>query len=156
MKKVLLVIIMLLLVGCGKVEEEKKDNNEENKFTAETVVTVKEPSERKKNLDKLIKDELIKKGYIIEKDLKSFTIDRIMIYGYYKKTPTKKDMQINYSYECNNDKYDCVKNSYDGYDGYVIWINTDEKKIYEVKNGLSLSYSDIESGNYVRVDEYIE
>jgi hypothetical protein len=156
MKKYFIIILLFILVGCGKVEEEKEEKNNDNAFYTETVIDVKETSERRKNLDKLIKDELIKKGYIIEKDLKSFTIDKISVYGYYKKTPTKKDMQINYSYECNNGKYECVKNSYDGYDGYVIWVNTDEKKIYEIKSGLTLSYSDVESGNYVRVDEIIE
>ena len=148
----LLLILLLLIVGCGKEKEEK--NNKEETFKAEAVV--KEPSVRKKDLDKLIIDELKRKGYINEKKLDYFTIEEIFVYGYYKSDPSKKDMQINYDYKCKDDKDDCVKTFRNGYGGYLFWVRTDEKKIYEIKEGVTLSYSDVESGNYVMVNETIE
>ena len=155
MKKILIIFLLcILLVGCkSNNEEEISNNNTDNNFSTEGTVNVL--SERRNYLDNLIKVELINNGYLIEKKLKSFKVDSISVYGYYKKNPDRKDMQVNFNYECISDKNDCVKNINSGYSGYIIWINTDEKKIYEIKNGLSLSYNDIESGNYVRVNEII-
>ena len=153
MKKYLIVILCILLVGCKSKVEENNDIKEDNTFSTETTIEVL--SDRRNYLDNLIKKELINKGYLIESKLKYFKIENITIYGYYKKNPDRKDMQVNFIYECNNDKDDCVKNISSGYSGYIIWINTDEKKIYEIKNGVSLNYNDVESGNYVRVNEKI-
>ncbi len=115
-------------------------------------------SERKKNLDNLIKNEMIDKGYLDEENLDVFHITDILVDGYYKSEETKKYMQIDFKASCKDKSKKCVINSnyYEEKEYYTIWIVTDEKNIFEFKTGISLNMGDIESGKYVRVNEIIK
>ncbi len=116
-----------------------------------------ELSERRKNLESLIKNEMINKQFLDKDNLKSFEITGICIYGYYK-GEEKKYMQINFKAVCNDDSKSCINDC--RYDEekkeYIKWIVSDESKIYEFKDGVSISYDELNSGSFIMSGEEIK
>lgn len=115
-------------------------------------------SERRKNLDSLIKNEMINKQFLDKNNLKSYKITSIYIYGYYTDDKEKKYMQINFNALCNDNSRNCVNNCYyDEKDNeYIKWIVTDEKTIFEFKSGVSISLNDVASEKFIMVGEEIK
>jgi len=113
--------------------------------------------DRKSNIENMLIDKMVKKEYIDKKNLKSFAITRVYVYGYYKSDESKKDMEVDFDFECIDKTRNCVKKvaSTKKETGSIIWIKTDEKKIYRLSNGISINKDDIDSGNYIRVNEII-
>ena len=144
-KNILLLSFIFLISGCVKND---KTTNQQNKI-----------SERKQNLINITKRELNSRGYIDE-NLKNFNVEKVYLDGYYKNDSNKKFFEIDFNYSCKNNKDDCVKDiGYKSDDGNtIIWIytNEDENIIYDINKGISISYKDVNSGNYVRIGEIID
>ena len=146
---IFLITIIVLTTSCNKAElKRQKLNNDINN------------SERKQNIINLLKDKMIEKGYIIEDNLESLDILKVYIYGYNKIDSNKKDIEIDFKYTCKNDKNNCIQGlKYNGDNDFIIvWIYTDneEKEIYDIKQGISINKTDIDSENYIRISELVE
>ena len=100
--------------------------------------------ERLDNMKYLLKDKLIEKGYINESSFDSLKVLRMFIDGYYIEDKDKVYAQVEYIYSCGSKK--CEN---------IIWVLTDEQEVYDIKNGISLKKSDIDSGRYVRINEEV-
>ena len=139
---ILLVAVLLILTGCKK----------------ETIIK-KTSSERKQNIINISKKELIKKEYINKNNLKSFSVKKVYLDGYYKNDSNKKYFEIDFKYTCKDNSKDCVKSFHKDDNGNsIVWIYTDfdEKKVYDIKKSISISYEDMNNENYIRVGEIIE
>lgn len=101
--------------------------------------------ERLDNMKDILKDKLIQNDYINEEQLESFKITKMYIDGYYIDDKEKVYAQIEYIYKEN----DNIKES-------VIWVLTDEKKVYDIMRGITLAKSDIDSGRYIRTGEVVK
>ena len=119
------------------------------------IDNVKEDSERKQNLVNLLKEKMIEEEILDEDNLEAFTVIKIMEYGYYKDTPEKKHLQIEFEYSCKDGTEKCLPEKFKMFgtinDDYaIIWAYTDEKEIYELSRGFSVHIDD----DYVQ--EYVE
>ena len=101
--------------------------------------------ERLDNMKDILKDKLIQNNYIIEEQLESFKVTKMYIDGYYIDDKDKVYAQIEYIYKEN----DNIKES-------VIWVLTDEKEVYDIMRGITLTKSDIDSGRYIRTGEVVK
>ena len=101
--------------------------------------------ERLDNMKDILKYKLIQNDYINEEQLESFKITKMYIDGYYIDDKEKVYAQIEYIYKEN----DNIKES-------VIWVLTDEKKVYDIMRGITLAKSDIDSGRYIRTGEVVK
>lgn len=115
-------------------------------------------SERRKNLDSLIKNEMINKQFLNKNNLKSYKITRIYIYGYYTDDKEKKYMQINFKASCNDNSKNCVNNCnyHEENNEYIKWILTDEKTIFEFNDGVSIDFNDWASERFIMDGEEIK
>lgn len=115
-------------------------------------------SGRRKNLDNLIKNEMINKQLLDTDNLKSFEITRIYVYGYYKDDESKKYMEVNFLASCNDDSKNCVNNCHYLEDDniYIKWILTDENTIFELRDGIAVTFQDVDSGNFIMSSEEIK
>ena len=138
MKKGIIILILLLITtGCIK-----KENNVKEQI-----------SNRKQNIINLVKQELN------NDNLKSFDIEKVYLDGYYTNDSNNKYFEVDFKYTCKDNSKDCVKDFYkDDYDNSIVWIytNFDETKILEIKKGISISFEDMNNGNYIRVGEIIK
>lgn len=116
-----------------------------------------EVSERRKKLESLIKNEMISKQFLDKDNLNSYEITRIYVNGYYKDDEEKKYMEITFTASCNDNSKSCVTNCYydEEDDKYIIWIVTDENTIFELKNGIAISFNDMALEKYIIVGEEI-
>lgn len=101
--------------------------------------------ERLDNMKDILKDKLIQNDYINEEQLESFKVTEMYIDGYYIEDKNKVYAQIEYIYKENSNIKE--KN---------IWVLTDEKEVYDIMRGITLTKSDIDSGKYVRTGEVIK
>ena len=146
MKKINIIIIIsfiLLLSGCRK------------NFDTNSMMNI---SERKQKIIELVKKELINRKYICN-ELLDFNVEKVYLDGYYINDSNNKYFEIDFSYSCKDEKSDYVNNLNKNDSGNsIVWIytNYDETYIYEIKNGISISYDDMNNGNYVRIGEVIK
>lgn len=101
--------------------------------------------ERLDNMKDILKDKLIQNDYINEEQLESFKVTEMYIDGYYIEDKNKVYAQIEYIYKENSN----IKEK-------IIWVLTDEKEVYDIMRGITLTKSDIDSGKYVRTGEVIK
>lgn len=139
MKKCIIILIIMILIVTGCI---KKQNNNEEKI-----------SERKQKIINLVKQELY------NDNIKSLNIVRVYLDGYYTNDSNNKNLEIDFNYKCKDNSNDCVKDFHkDDTGNSIVWIytNYDETKIYEIKKGISISFDDMNNGNYIRVGEIIK
>ena len=117
-----------------------------DKFTC-PIDNVKEYSKRAQNLINLLKEKMIEIEILDEDNLDSFDALGISEYGYYRDTPEKRHMQINFVYKCKDKTNNCLSEDYkiytSKYKNYsIIWAYTDEMEIYELSTGVAISIND--------------
>lgn len=149
MKNKLLIIIVFMLTitficGC---------NNNKN-------LNKKDYSERKNKIINLLKNKMIDEGYISKDNLESFDVLKIYVDGYYKNDLNKKNIEIDFKYTCEDKTNNCIDGLNYNFDNdfMVVWLYTDydENNIYNISQGISISSSDIDNGNYVRTGEIVK
>lgn len=101
--------------------------------------------ERLDNMENILKNKLIQNNYITEDQFESFKITKMYIDGYYADEKNKVYAQIEYIYKENVN----IKEK-------IIWVLTDEKEVYDIMRGITLTKSDIDSGRYVRIGEIVK
>ena len=117
-----------------------------DKFTC-PIDNVKEYNERAINIINLLKEKMIETKILDEDNLDSFDVLGISEYGYYRDTPEKRHMQINFIYKCKDETKNCLSEDYKIYDSQyddysIIWAYTDEIEIYELSTGISININD--------------
>lgn len=125
-----------------------------NKFTC-PIDNVEEDSERKQNLVNLLKEKMIEEEILDEDNLETFTVIKIIEYGYYRDTPEKKHIQFHFQYSCKDGTEKCLPELFKKFgtinDDYaLITAYTDEKEIYDLSR-VSIHINDDYEEEYVEI-----
>ena len=133
-------------------------NIERTTYDIKKVKTINNANSRKQNIKRILEEQMVIMGYLNEKNVETFDIKKIYIYGYYANEPTKKHIEVDFDYACYNKEDKCINgitlNKVNNY--YTIWIYTDETSVYDITSGISISKNDIDTGNYIRINEELK